>query len=127
MSDDTPNDRVHLRHVLLRMSQHLSLLAKRARALEGAAESLCTDQSTLSPEAISHLQNIDFLQQSIDDLCLLTFYLGADDGVAHLTAEEATQTAQHLALNATKMLLDVGPFTWHDEGASNMGGEPQLF
>ncbi len=126
MSQDAARDDVSLRHVLLRMSQHLSLLAKRAHALEGAATALCAEQDNLSPDAISHLQNIDFLQQSIDDLCLLTFYLGADDGPAHLTAEEVAETARNLTLNATKMLLDVGPFAPRDDSMSGVG-EPQLF
>ncbi len=127
MGHETMEDRVHLRHVLLRMSQHLSLLAKRTRALENVAEALGADQADLPEEAIKHLQTIDFLRQSIDDLCLLTFYLGTDDGSAHLTAEEAMETARKLSLTVTKMLLNVGPFTGCEDVAPADGGETQIF
>lgn len=124
--ETTTDTDVPLPQILLRLSQHLSLLAAHAKALDTDGDTATNDGTTLPDYVIKRLQGIDFLRQSLDDLCILTFLLGSEEKTPYLTQTQAQAAASQLRLSATRMLLDVGPFS-APVTSQDASGEPEFF
>ena len=124
---DPEPDPVPMDQVMLRLSRHLSLLAERAKGLEGALGSLTEAAPWISSKMSKRLQDADFIRQSIDDLCMLTHLLANRSGDGPLSHRESAMIAEELQLCATRMLLDVGPFPATRPEDSQAPGELHLF
>ncbi|TMM54669.1 hypothetical protein [Sulfitobacter sabulilitoris] len=87
--------------VLARVSAHLDDLAGQVQSVETTVGSLMI---TPDAQAISQLQTLDYLRQSLEDLARLVGFLGQPD------ADAAPQRAicAHLRLTSTKLLLQLG-------------------
>lgn len=91
--------------LLQKISSHLDILADQTHVIEHAVgQHLCPSMQQQSA-AITQLQSLDYLRQSLEDLAILTQLLSRSDCCGDLPAEAINEILNKLNLQDTKALV----------------------
>jgi hypothetical protein len=84
-------DAVDVRDVVKRLPRHFLNLSKNAAEIEEALSRLVSENSEVSPQAISTLQKIDFVRQALEDTSKLMVVLSYEKSATRSDLFEATK------------------------------------
>ena len=87
------------------VSEHLSSLADQTHALEHTVGQQLCHQALQNTSAITQLQSLDYLRQSLQDLAILTLTLSESGCCGHLYPKTTKDILQKLNLHDTKALV----------------------
>jgi hypothetical protein len=116
-----------LSDVMIRLSDYLGTLGAQVRKLEHEiGEELCAKTPQLA-QVIIHLQSLDYLRQSLEDLARLALLLGHTEGTGSLTFPIAAEISAKLTLNDTKVLVCSRKIPAGSETSNDGSGDLDLF
>ena len=100
-----PANAERLSAVMHRLSVHLDKLADHTDAVEHAiGKQLCT-KAPPQAAAITQLQSLDYLRQSLEDMAMLTLLLSQAEGIGTVPLEIIDAINTELNLSDTKALI----------------------
>ncbi|WP_298912251.1 hypothetical protein [uncultured Roseobacter sp.] len=104
MHNETPQAD-HISLIVGRLSSYLDKLAGQVFDIEEAIGQTLSNNSVSNKNAITDLQALDFLRQSLEDLALMTLLL-SDCGKCSVSASMLGAIGDKLKLRTTRLLLD---------------------
>lgn len=111
-----------------RLSGHLDGLASEVHRVEHAIGEDMFPSQVIGGAAITQLQSLDYLRQSLEDLALLTHFLGQNDveGDGRSGWQDPARVSGQLRLHSTRALFGAAR---QDSGvrATGVVGEVDLF
>lgn len=120
------SDRETVGKILARVSGHLDSLAAQVFTIEQAVGATVSRSGNTSGAAITELQGLDFLRQSLEDTALLMHLLNKREQAQGSGGSDLSGIAKRLKLNSTQKLLNNNDCQKHQSETST-SGELDLF
>lgn len=127
MKDASPNE-ISIEEMMGRMSDHLDSLACKVFEIEDALGRTLDGQKPNIEDgsAITRLQSLDFLRQSLEDLALMTCLVSKNSKYLHDHKLPVERICAGLKLDTTRFVV-IGKDTADKEKTSQNTGEFDLF
>lgn len=104
--------------ILMRLSRHLARLAQRVQTLENAISEGDAGSMEVSAQSITHLQALDYLRQSLEDMEKVVRIIASSQRVQPLNGRFLDGAARTLKLASSRSIFvgDDTVFTDQDPG-----------
>ncbi len=122
-----PSHDLSLTELLARLSRHLDALSGEVHVVEHGIGSHLSGSDLRAPRAITQLQSLDYLRQSLEDLALVAHLAGRLPEVQGHHCSGVDAIAAKLTLQRSKALLQSGQMPVPTDFADTGQGDVDLF